>query len=173
LLARRVRDRVILQGATTRKLLRCYAREEELDGEAVSLQQILDDCEAGDAKWLREIVTAIRAKDSDNEHACPQQLRRLLTAVSMATPVSGFVLDGPRMEPLLARMSAGLQVRSDAEALSLLTDNCPCLVDLMLTEWWPGSGAPDWLRPLLLHLSETVNNFVNSELGLFYRRRIR
>jgi hypothetical protein len=164
---RRVDDRVILSQQSTRNLLRDYARGQyEDEQEPVSLSAVLHDCAQRDKPWLRPIVETVLGAEGKYQTGCPADLQRLLLAVAMPTPVSGFVLNADDMVPLLKRMGGGAAVRGSVQDLRLLADNCPCLFALQQTHWWPDLTAPVWIRPLLFHLADLLPRFVEGECTL-------
>jgi hypothetical protein len=154
-------DRMVLSMQPARDALRNYARGDE---DSVStLSDFVGECSERDRQWVQALVDGIRERDADEyEHRCPTALKRLLLAISMATPVSGFVLEAQKMQPLLRKLGNGDNVRGDATALSLLSSNCPCLLDLMYSDWWPDGPAPPFFRPLLLHLGTMVTLYLGT-----------
>ena len=99
-------------------------------------------------------------RGADYETTCPPELTRLLAALSMPTPASGFVLNSERMAPILEQIAGGKAITEDIRGFSALLDNCPCIADLMTSALCPGGVLPKLLQPAMLHIAQTINKFI-------------
>jgi hypothetical protein len=166
--SRSVSNRVVIQSAELRNALRGYA-----EGDAkspTSLTGLRSIKAKADELWfhplLDYIVSLSENADTRYEERCPDFLKRLLRSISMTTPVSGFILNGPVMKDVLEELAKGTAARGSLRIMSQLIDSCPCLADLLASPACRDSCIPTGLRPLLKHLANIVNKFYEGKLNL-------
>jgi hypothetical protein len=122
--------------------------------------------------WMGSLFDFIKglgaARDVSYEDDSPPEHRRLLTALSHQSPVSGFLLNGRDIAPVLEAMAEGQSVAASPRNLSLLLDSCPCLVELLHSGLCQDGTLPSGLRDTVRHMAAMVNKFTD---GVPYPRQ--
>lgn len=152
--------RVFVDDKALRDLLLGFSERELSSAE---LKLLADKCDQL-APWLSSCVTLLRQRECSR---APTLLRRLLCAISRATPVSGFILRPASTLPALRALAQGDNVRASPSLWSLLIDNCPCLASL-LSDADLDAEIASTLRPIFTHFVDKCEQLTSGDDSLCF-----
>lgn len=142
-----MQERVYLDSAPTRKLLKKYAKGESTEKHYAELLCLLDKCDPPFSHHLKDLVEAVT---EDSKFVAPPTWAPLMKALSTPSPVCALIPFSENIHELINRIIQELPIKNDPYCLQQLSENVPLLFHLVMST--KGDNVCPQLRVVLSDL---------------------